>query len=269
LEDSEFNYTFASDLFTDIDEGDILTYSANLETGKNLPTWLTFNSETRTFAGTPNNDNVGIYNIKLIATDTYNASDSLNFTIEVINVNDAPTVNIEIPNQTINQFDVYEYEIPSNVFNDIDLGDNLTLTAMLSGNTTLPVWLSFDNINNTFTGVAQEYGEYSIEVTATDIVGAKISSNFILSVTKPSNVSDVSTVESSVYPNPTSGKLIVTGSKSEYKITVKTLEGLILKQINSKSENTTIDISIFASGIYFIEVKTGDKVKSHRIVLIK
>ena len=63
------NLTFAANTFTDPDAGDVLSYSAKLANGDPLPTWLTFNPATRTFAGTPGASNVGKLGITVTATD--------------------------------------------------------------------------------------------------------------------------------------------------------------------------------------------------------
>ena len=50
---STFTYTFPADTFTDPDlPGDKLTYTATLMNGSPLPSWLTFNQNTRTLSGT-------------------------------------------------------------------------------------------------------------------------------------------------------------------------------------------------------------------------
>jgi VCBS repeat-containing protein len=48
-----FTFSFAAGTFTDIDIGDLLSYTASLSDGSVLPSWLTFNAATRTFSGTP------------------------------------------------------------------------------------------------------------------------------------------------------------------------------------------------------------------------
>ncbi|MEH2332073.1 putative Ig domain-containing protein [Nostoc sp.] len=68
-EDTLFNFTVPVDTFTDADVGDILTYTATLENDDLLPTWLNFNPTTLTFSGTPENEDVGSLNIKVIAKD--------------------------------------------------------------------------------------------------------------------------------------------------------------------------------------------------------
>ncbi|WP_416233540.1 putative Ig domain-containing protein [Cronbergia sp. UHCC 0137] len=82
-EDQAFNFQIPSNTFTDIDAGDVLTYSATLENGNVLPSWLTFNPTTRTFSGTPTNNNVGNLNVRAIATDQAGANVSDIFAIAV------------------------------------------------------------------------------------------------------------------------------------------------------------------------------------------
>ena len=74
--------------FSDAD-GDVLSYSAQLADGSMLPTWLQFNSATRTFTGTPDDAQVGTLSIMVTAADA-DASVSQTFDLTVTNVNDAP-----------------------------------------------------------------------------------------------------------------------------------------------------------------------------------
>ena len=69
-----FTFTVPTNTFADVDVGDTLTYSATLADGNALPAWLSFNSTTRTFSGTPNNGDAGVVNLKITATDTGNLS---------------------------------------------------------------------------------------------------------------------------------------------------------------------------------------------------
>jgi VCBS repeat-containing protein len=59
------SFSFAEGTFGDVD-GDSLTYTATLSSGAPLPEWLTFDSATRTFSGTPQ---AGIYQIRVSASD--------------------------------------------------------------------------------------------------------------------------------------------------------------------------------------------------------
>ncbi|NJS13118.1 MAG: hypothetical protein HC789_23475, partial [Microcoleus sp. CSU_2_2] len=73
---STFTYTFPQNTFTDPDPGDKLTYTATLMNGSPLPSWLTFDPDTRTLSGTsPKPQQL---RIKLTATDRAGASASDN-----------------------------------------------------------------------------------------------------------------------------------------------------------------------------------------------
>lgn len=67
-EDIAFSFILPENTFADIDN-DMLIYSATLENDNPLPSWLTFNTATRTFSGTPTNSEIGSLNIKVTATD--------------------------------------------------------------------------------------------------------------------------------------------------------------------------------------------------------
>ena len=71
---SKIEYTVPEKAFTDPDAGDKLTYSATLNNGQPLPTWLTFNPTTRTFSG--DNNQAKPLDIKLTATDKAGATAS-------------------------------------------------------------------------------------------------------------------------------------------------------------------------------------------------
>ncbi|MEG3894733.1 MULTISPECIES: DUF4347 domain-containing protein [unclassified Microcoleus] len=71
---SQFEYQVPSAAFIDRDRGDTLTYSATLQNGQPLPSWLNFNPNTRTFSGTTST--LQSLEIKLTATDKARASAS-------------------------------------------------------------------------------------------------------------------------------------------------------------------------------------------------
>ncbi|SDD76507.1 PKD repeat-containing protein, partial [Algoriphagus faecimaris] len=83
MEGVAFNFQFASNTFEDIDVGDVMTYTAELNDGSPLPAWLGFDPLTRTFSGTPLNDNIGIMSIDVIANDGNGGSVTNTFTLTV------------------------------------------------------------------------------------------------------------------------------------------------------------------------------------------
>jgi hypothetical protein len=78
-----FNYTVPANIFSDIDQGDVLTYSIKLSNGQALPTWLSFNQSTRTLSGVPlKTDTI---TITITASDLAGAKASVDFTLRILN----------------------------------------------------------------------------------------------------------------------------------------------------------------------------------------
>ncbi|MBW4612884.1 MAG: tandem-95 repeat protein [Desmonostoc vinosum HA7617-LM4] len=90
LEDGFFSFQIPANTFIDIDANDQLTYSAALANGNPLPSWLSFDSNSLTFSGTPSDPDIGTISIKVTATDTSNASIDDIFNLTVTPVNDPP-----------------------------------------------------------------------------------------------------------------------------------------------------------------------------------
>ncbi len=78
------NYTIPADTFSDIDNGDTLTYTATLEDGSPLPSWLDFDETTGTFSGTPDDyTESGIDTITVTANDGNGGTATTSFTLTV------------------------------------------------------------------------------------------------------------------------------------------------------------------------------------------
>lgn len=72
----------------------------------------------------------------------------------------------------------------------------------------------------------------------------------------------------SAYPNPTSDSWTVSsGNSSEFTIQVRDLQGKLLAEFNSNSQQTvSIDASNFTSGIYLIEIISENQNRTIRLV---
>jgi hypothetical protein len=92
-EDVYYEYSFPN-AFHDIDENDVLSFTAQQANGKPLPSWLTFNPLGPSFVGTPTNDDVGQIHIKVKAADTSGTNVSDSFSLTISNVNDVPEIII-------------------------------------------------------------------------------------------------------------------------------------------------------------------------------
>jgi Ca2+-binding RTX toxin-like protein len=185
-EDSPFVFTIPGNTFADADtlHGDVLTYAATRADGSPLPSWLSFDSATGTFTGTPTNDDVGVLDIAVTVTDAAGAQATDIFTLNVANTNDAPTVTRTLANEQHRAGTPFTYEVPADTFGDIDVGDVLTYTAMRSDGGLLPAWLRFDAVTRTFTGTPtnSDAGALDIAVTATDTSGASATTHFRVSI---------------------------------------------------------------------------------------
>lgn len=68
LVDQSFRYTIPSDLFVDVDSPS-LRYSVNAQGGQSLPSWLSFDTGTKTLSGVPTLSNLGTVVLEIVAGD--------------------------------------------------------------------------------------------------------------------------------------------------------------------------------------------------------
>ena len=214
LEDAPVSVVIPAGTFVDADASDTLTLSASLADGTPLPTWLSFDAVTRTFSGTPGNNNVGTFALTVTATDTENLSASATFDLTVTNVNDAPTVAASIADQTAAEDSPFIFTVSGNTFADQDHvhGDVLTYNATLADGTALPSWLSFDPSTRTFSGTPLngDVGTLALTVTATDSENLSVSTGFTLAI---QNTNDAPTVA-----NPIVDQIAPTGAAFTFTV---------------------------------------------------
>lgn len=189
-----------------------LVYTAKLADGGALPSWLVFDGESRTFLGTPAVGDFGTFNIQVLASD---AADTfamqefvLNVTQPAASLNSAPTVVIGIADLVASEDQPFNFQLPADVFSDNDTGDVLTLNASKADGTPLPGWLNFNAGTGDFYGmpVNDDVGAVEIMVSATDLAGASVSDNFIISVANANDapvlrapLPDLSAIEDAVF----------------------------------------------------------------------
>ncbi|HEY1100207.1 MAG TPA: putative Ig domain-containing protein, partial [Myxococcota bacterium] len=198
-EDAAFNLAVGSYAFSDVDAGDVLTYTATLANGDPLPSWLSINSATGTLSGTPDNGDVGFLSVAVFATDAAGAtSPAYPVYLTVQNVNDAPVVTASFADQSISEDAPFSLDAASHFADDDSIhGDVLTYSATLANGDPLPAWLSINAVTGELSGTPTngDIGNLSIIVTATDLAGATASDTFDLTI---ANVNDVPTVISDI-----------------------------------------------------------------------
>lgn len=164
-EDNRYEYIIVA---TDTD-GDTLSYTVPV-----LPTFLTYNSSTQTISGIPNNTHVGSHNLRVEVSDGITTV-SQQFSLQVLNANDAPTVLLNINNQTINEDETFTLNVGGN-FTDEDAGDTLTFQA-----SNLPSGLTLSTsgiISGAADNDAALASPFTVTVTAVDSAKASVTSTF-------------------------------------------------------------------------------------------
>jgi Domain of unknown function (DUF4347)/NPCBM/NEW2 domain/Bacterial Ig domain/Cadherin-like/Putative Ig domain/Cadherin domain len=150
-EDAVFSFTLPVNTFADVDAGDNLTFTAS-----NVPGWLSFDSATSTFSGTPANGDVGSYLVTVRAIDQSGAFVEDQFDITVSNTNDVPIANDD-------SFDAFEDTalngaVGNILSNDSDVENDLLSSILVTGPVHGSVVLNVDGSfvytpNSNFNGV--------------------------------------------------------------------------------------------------------------------
>ncbi len=103
--------------FIAIDEDDINTYEWTITTDASF---LELETQSGILSGTPSNDDVGIYFVNITAEDLRGEMDWLNFSLEVIDVNDPPYWSSTPYDSQLDQGKDYTFTV---VARDVDVGD--------------------------------------------------------------------------------------------------------------------------------------------------
>lgn len=151
------------------------------------PSWMTYSSGPKQLSGNPTNDDVGTYTITFELDDGTDVV-TKNIPIEVVNVNDLPTISSS-PATSVNEDVAYTYTL---VASDVDVGDVMTMTAE-----PLPGWLTFTPgtgvlqgtcTNDDFTSPkTTSFEDFDIELRVYDLSGEYTPQTFTIRVT---NVND-------------------------------------------------------------------------------
>ena len=120
-------------------------------------------------------------------------------------------------------------------------------------------------------GSALGAGDY--EVTVTDNNGCILSETFtVSSVSSTNEIAGLSNFTLS--PNPASHQTVITAtldSATDIQVSLISMLGQrnVLSQVNTKEFRMELDVSELAAGIYFVELRAGDKLALERIMVTK
>lgn len=237
---------------------------------ENLPSWLVFNAQTMLLSGVPNNDDVGLVQFVIGASDGHKEVNQA-VIISVLNINDAPEIKTYPAKQFFVAGTANTVSLPADCIIDPDLGDVLSFSLSTENNMVLPPWLVFDAETLTLSGSPSEndLGEYILKLTAIDQGRLKEWVVFSLEVTVPTAIDD-NFVGSSfkVYPNPVSNALyfgIPNGKAAD--ISISNLQGQLVKKVQLNGGTTSqVSLNDLLSGIYLVKIHQGIKIQVEQIV---
>ena len=145
--------------------GDALTYTLGGADAESFDIDRT-TGQLRTKAAL-NHETKNAYSVTVTASDSGGLSDSIDVTITVTNVNEAPDAPT-VANQTATKDTAFSYTVPA--FTDPE-GGTITYTATLSDDSALPGWLSFNASTRELSGTPLEAdtpASLTIKVSAAD-----------------------------------------------------------------------------------------------------
>jgi hemin uptake protein HemP len=124
------------------------------------------------------------YSIRLRTTDSNFEWFEKSIMIYIENLNEAPTVEMSISNQDVDEFSEFYLNLDTGLFNDVDISDSLTYTATLSDGSPLPQWLYFNPSTLDFIGTPTKdnIGTLDIKVIATDNSSASVENTFSITI---------------------------------------------------------------------------------------
>lgn len=242
--------------------GETGEYSINMTENnfENTHIWL----EDRTLGDTTN----------LITTPNYTFNQEVETTDDRFFLhfekNNAPVLEVNIPDQETQINEVYEYYLPENLFSDEDFEDKVTISVSKEDGSELPTWISYNAEENKIYGTPTNLEVLKIKVTGTDIFGASNSDIYTLTVKGLNSIISLSENAISMYPNPTSAMftLQITNLDEKANITISTVTGQILTKLSTRNEKSIIDLSKFAKGLYFVDIQIKEQV-IRKIIILK
>ena len=252
-EDTAFSYQLPE--FTD-PEGGAVTYVATQDDDTTLPAWLNFNVNTRTFSGTPREeDTPATLSIKVTVTDDgmAPASSSATFTMTVTPVNDPPAATNDA--LTVAEGGTLNVPASSLLSNDTDpegatlsiisIGnaDSGTLSLSQDGTTIVYVHDGSETTSDSFTytvsdGSATDTG--TVEVTITPVNDPPVATNDAVTVAEGGtlNVPASSLLSNDTDPEGATLSIISIGDASNGTVSLSQ-DGTTILYVHDGSETTS------------------------------
>jgi hypothetical protein len=144
----------------------------------NASGWLSINPATGELSGTPRNEHVGVYSVKVIVEDGQGGSDSTEFNLTVKNVNDPPIITTT--SYSLDAYEDEEYYVNFNGYDPDPTGDTIVWKMVTEAS-----WLNFNTSSGELWGTPEnDHANQSfwVNISVRDNFGEFDSINFTLLV---------------------------------------------------------------------------------------
>jgi hypothetical protein len=152
-----YNYIFPDSIFVDDDGNNTLRYSAKLSNGNPLPSWLAFDSLTRTFIGTPTA--AGTLTITVTAADTANAIAACTFQLNILQ---HTSIN---PNEG----QINEYKLLQNYPNPFNPSTVISYSLLKNSNVSIKIYDILGKEITTLVNSIQKSGLHNINLNMSNL----------------------------------------------------------------------------------------------------
>ena len=180
-------------------------------------------------------------------------------------------LNIYTPGEVFLNFTPLTSYISDWSVNDVIIdNENVGVLAMSSYGINI-----FDNINwSEFTEDNSDLPDNFLKTVAVDQankiwIGTESAGVVVFDRTLFESVNNINNLQISVFPNPISSYLIISGNIQEGEIIIYNIEGKIVLNQKIASNSTIIDIKDYISGNYFIKISDNKNTVIKHIVVIR
>ncbi|HEX8029358.1 MAG TPA: tandem-95 repeat protein, partial [Vicinamibacterales bacterium] len=165
VEDQPFTASLPANFVSDVD-GDAVLVEVRGVGGTALPSWLTYDRQTRTFTGTPPANFHGQVTLEVLAADQ-TATVIRQFAIVIDSVNDAPTLAQAFADLPAVEDESFSFVLQTGGFVDVD-GEALSFAVTLADGSPLPTWLTYAGGVLSGQPPANFNGVIGLQITASD-----------------------------------------------------------------------------------------------------
>ncbi len=218
----------------------------------------------------------GIDTLVFTATDPSGAIGRDTCLFTVTGVQDAPRLGKAIPDTLARVDQVFSMVLDSTYLVDVDPGDSLAYSALISKGGLTPAWITFEPVTRTFSGTPAiaDTGMVEVIVTATDDSLESVADTFLIEVTTATGVlNPLDGLEIKLYPNPNDGRFVIEGEMFELRDVVLEIfnergqlvwNRKIMDEIGTLRES--VDLSNAADGLYLLRIRNKSGMVNKRFV---